>query len=351
MPDMSRQATDVRNYMTGLQAYTTPRGFRVISLDYFADEDHTEEWANKERKLYTARDWRREYERDWSTPSGEPYYPEFVEIGRSRFIKRVDRLIKGPVFRSYDFGGRRPACTWFQYSPKADRLWLYREFMPHNLQAHQFRDAVRYLSGELAYEQLPECSGNQEGCARSWVDVYANKLSGAHCAPPWFPPGTRFVDISGKEALQGSAAAPTHEEGVTLNIFREGGIYLNMWNGLVAGRHQMLRRLLRIYPDGEPGLWIDPQAEEVIELMDGGLAYPKSSEAVPIPVKPRDDGHYINLADAFTYGVAAVIPEDRPKAPKIPKLVGYDEDSRETDIRAQPDAEDQIAFYETRSRG
>lgn len=338
MADISRRASDVRDYLPGLKAFTTPRGFRVIKIHYYADTEHTEEWALEERKKYSSRDWRREFELDWSSPSGEAFYPEFSEVGKDRFIKRVERLIKGPVFRAYDFGSRRPACVWFQYSPKADRLWLYREFMPHDLQAHEFRDAVRVLSGELEYEAAPERS-------RRWVDIYAAKPSGAHCPPPWFPPGTKFVDISGKEALQGTSATPTHEEGVVLNIFREGGIYLQLWNGLVAGRHQILRRLMRVYGDGEPGLWVDPQCEESIELMDGALSYPKATEAVPIPVKPRDDGHFINLADAITYGAAAVVPEDKPKAPSVDRIIGYNEE-RQAIMSKEED--DHIPWYETR---
>ena len=195
------RATDVVDYQPGLRAYTTPKGIRCVEVDYWANTDRPEngEWANEQRRLYhTDRDWRREMERDWTSPAGDPFFSEFVEIGEAHYVHMASRIITGgpgkppvPVYRAYDLGELRPACIWFQYSPISDRLWFYREFMPHDLGTHHFRDAVRYLSNQLPYEVL-------DPAARRWVDHYASKPSGAHCPPPWFPPGTHFVDVSGK---------------------------------------------------------------------------------------------------------------------------------------------------------
>lgn len=340
------KATDISEPLGpegGMLAFTSPRGFRILDLHWWADPEHTEAWANQERRKYTTRDWRREMELDWTSPSGMPFLPEFSELGRDKFIMPAEHILAAPVFRSYDFGRRRPACTWFQYSKTSDRVFWYREFMPHELQTHEFRDAVKYLSGQLDLAGVPDR-------AKRWIDAYAAKPSGAHCPPPWFPLGTQFIDISGKEALQGSANAPTHEEGIARNIFAEGGIDLVLYNGLVEGRYQVLRRLLRLRKDSHPGIIIDPQCEEGIAMLDGALAYPENAEFDASMVKPKDDGHFINIADALTYGLVMVVPMDAPKESKPARFAGVDgPDRREVWVRPQdPVREEGPRWYENR---
>lgn len=315
------QATDVVDYLPGLRAYTTPKGIRVLEIDYWADPAHDQAWTLEARRLQTTRDWRREMERDWSSPAGDPYFPSFQAIGREKFIRMAPNLIDGPVFVSLDFGARRPAMTCFQYSPKSDRLWLLREFMPHNILTHQFRDACRVLLGLLPYSAVTDPD------VRYWVDVYAGKPSGSHCPPPWFPPADvrrhPFIYIAGKEADQSQANAYKKEDAVTGDIFAAVGMELMTVAPRVLGRCQILGRYLNIWDDGVPGLLIDPQCEETIIGFDGAFCYPEPSQSVPIPSKPKKDGHYENLLDAFSYGVVAVCPEDKPTAPKPKILVGY----------------------------
>jgi hypothetical protein len=308
---------DIIQHRTGLRSFTTPRGIRVMELDLTANPMHTPEWIQAARTRYSSeREWRREMMRDWTTPSGAPYFPEFAEIGPIRFIRPVTKLIKGPVYRSYDFGKRCPACTWFQYSQKGDRLWLYREFLPQDLQTHEFRDAVRYLSGQLRADQVPPRG-------MEWIRMYGAKPSGGHCPPPWFPLGTHFIDITGKEALQGQSNAILPELATVQGIFSEMGMNLIIQNPRVMARYQVMRRFLRVYDDGLPGLLIDPQCEEAIDMFSGKLCYPDATPANPVPTKPKNDGHLINLSDAFTYGVVMVAPADAPKPNAPERLVGY----------------------------
>jgi len=311
---------DITDHRAGLHAFTTPRGVRVVELDLNANPEHTPEWEQKARQAYSSeREWRREMKRDWTTPSGDPYFPEFTELGINRFVGPhtiVRRLIKGAVYRSYDFGKRCPACTWFQYSPKADRIWLYREFLPQDLQTHEFRDAVRYLSNQLPAHQTPDR-------AMEWIRMYTAKPSGIHCPPPWFPLGTQFVDITGKEALSGQSNAIIPELSTVQGVFAEVGMNLIIQNPRVLFRYQVVRRLLKIYPDGLPGLLIDPQCEEAIDMFSGKLCYPDATPVTPVPTKPKNDGHLINLSDAFGYGVVMVVPADPPKPAAPKRMMGY----------------------------
>jgi hypothetical protein len=284
-------------------------------------------------------------ERDWSSPAGDPYFSEFVEIGADRYVHVAHKIITSspgkpptPVYRSYDLGERRPACTWFQYSPVSDRLWFYREFMPHDLGTHHFRDAVRYLSGQLDLASL-------DPAARRWVDAYASKPNGSHCPPPWFPLGTHFVDISGKEALQGQANVILPEERTAIDIFAAAGMHIIWVNPRVEARGRLMRRFLKIRSDGFPGLFLDPQMGETIEGFNGGWSYANPTKDQIVSDRVRDDGHLINLFDAAGYGVSAVCPLDPPVVRQAPRVVGY-RDGR-TPILSNPD-DDSMDLYENR---
>jgi len=333
-------ARDLVVYRDGLYAFTNSKGMRVMVLRLKADPVHTDEWIANEALKYYRKDWRREMEGDWTTPAGEPYFPIFTEIGREKYVHMATKLIKGPVFRSFDFGRRRPACTWFQYDQKADRIWLLREFMPHDLQTHEFRDAVRFLSNELDSSELPERS-------RRWIDAYAARPNGNHCPPPWFPLGTRFIDIGGKELLQSGASAVDPELATARAIFAEVGMHLSWVNPRVLARNRLVDKMLMMRPDGWPGTFIDPQCEQMIEGFDGGFAYATGAAGQEDLTKeaPRDDGYMINLLDAYGYGVAAVVPPDRPHEKQPPTLVGY-RDGREP---IYANLEDEVGWKETRN--
>jgi hypothetical protein len=321
---------DIVEYRRGLRAYTTPRGIRCVEVDYFANPEHPEngEWANGQRILYaTDRDWRREMERDWSSPAGDPYFPEFSEVGVDKYVVMVRNIIVAPrgkapipVYRCYDLGERRPACVWLQYSPLSDRFWAYREFMPHDLGTHYFRDAVRYLSGQIELGDL----------------AYEAR-----------PPGTHFVDITGKEALQRQSNAVLPEEKTALDIFGSVGMFFIWVNPRVEARGRMMRRFLKLRADGYPGLLIDPQMGESIEGFSGGWSYAQPTKEQMVSDRVRDDGHLINLFDAWGYGVSAIAPVDEPAPLPTPTIVGYRNDGR-TPIMSRPGAMEELDLYENR---
>lgn len=342
------EGTDQIHYRDGLDAFTSPKGIRVLVLRLGADPADTPEWIAEARKPYTQKDWRREMEGDWSTPAGDPYFPIFSQVGRDRYVHLATKLIRGPVFRAYDFGRRRPAAIWFQYDAKQDRAWLLREFMPPDLLTHQFRDAVRYLSGQLPYEALHES-------AQRRVDEYAGKRTGEHCPPPWFPPGAvQFIDIGGKEANQTQSNVIMQEDAVVADIFAAVGMPLTIVSPSVLGRNRVVDRMLQVREDGWPGLFLDPQMEETIAGFEGAFSYPAPSKANPVPTKPRDDGHFINILDAVGYGIVAVCPAEM--APK--DTGGLEKVQRVIDGRVQDpvfrkrvrDAEE-VGWAETRLGG
>lgn len=342
--NITEKATEIVDHCPGLRAYTTPKGIRTVELDYWADPAHDEAWARKERKTYASeKDWRREMRRDWSSPSGEPYFPAFLENGgRNGHVRMARKLIAGAVFRSHDTGRRRPACTWFQYSRIDNRIFLMREFMPHDLLTHEYRDAVRYFSGQLPLEDVP-------ARAQLWIARYLEKPTASHCSNgAWFPPGVQFFDIVGKEAEQGTANTTNPAEVSFKAIFEAVGMQLFVVNPKVLARNRHVGSLLRLRRDGLSGLIIDPQCEQMIAGFEGAFTYPKATEAVPVPSAPKDDGNFINLLDAFGYGVCAVVPPDDPKTEAPSKQIGWSQDGR-TPIMGSLNSEDEgMNLYENR---
>lgn len=325
----------------GCNAFVTPRGIKVVELDYWADPDRGEAWRDREKIKYSEKDWRRENLRDWTSAEGDVFYPEWNDNGgREKYVVPLLRLAKLPIVRSFDFGFRRPACTWLQYSPASDRVWVVREFMPHDLGTHDFRDAVQFLSGRFDYSGLTPR-------ARDWVDLYAGKRGAPQ--PPWFASTTDFFDVSGPESYRTEASAiRATEEANAAQVFANGEIFLNMVDPPVKARFDVIRRLLKMRPDGWPGILVDPQCEEIIEMFNGALAFERSTKENPIPTKPRKDGHYENIHDALGYGIIAVVPmEDRHPGEPNRLLVGYN--GRTPVYRAEGD---DLGWYETvRQRG
>lgn len=272
----------------------------------------------------------REFLRDWDTAAGDPYYPEFQEFGREKYVHSLDSLPKGvTLFRGFDFGIRRPSCVWGAYSYPQDRLWILREFIPQNKSAadglgtHHFRDTVLFLSGEIPYEQLSER-------AQYWVDWYAEN---GYPEGPWFEPSILWENFAGPECMRTEAnAARDPRDATAAAIFESGGIPLTYQAGQVKARHEIFRRFLGLRPDGFPGVLFDPSCQELLRAMGGAFTFAKETAGNPVPDRPRKDGHYDNIIDALTYAVCALVPSDSmplarraPTGEYAPKAMGSEE--------------------------
>jgi len=308
----------------GLRARTTQRGYRVIELDAWADPARGEEWmARAKKRAASVADYEREVNRNWSITSGTTFYPEFGTVGRERYLYEAPMLLAGPVIRGWDFGWRAPVCVWFQYSLKSDRVYVLREFSPRGIGAAHFRDVCRYLSGELGEDQL-------DAPSREWVEMLRG-LPGMP-TPPWFQPGTRFVDLAGPEVNNVQSISAKDPEEATLRlVWAAGGIEFAIQAGPVKARTTVLRRLLHVRADGHPGILISPACIDVLAMLDGGLTFEKATRLNPLPGKPRKDGRHDNTHDALTYGLVGMVPAEGVPGvtpgmepwPTEPELLGW----------------------------
>lgn len=287
--------------IAGYRARTTQRGIRVVSLDYYADPARGPEWLEMVRRRSTSlAEFQRNVLRNWSISGGDSVYPEFAEIGREKYIYEPPSLLKQPVVRGWDLGKRHPACVWFQYAAKSDRVYVLREFEPHGIAAHHFRDACRYLSGQLNREEL-------DSPTLEWI-IMQERLPGMP-KPPWFPRSTMFIDLAGNEAnAEQSIAARDPREATLRQVWAAGGIDFTLQGGPVKARVDVLRRLLYLREDGHPGIFVSQFCPAVLAMLDGGLAWKRATPVRPDQEEVRKDGQHDDVNDALTYGLVGMVP-------------------------------------------
>lgn len=306
----------------GLRARTTGRGHRVIELDYFADPARDEAWFEEARRRSTSpAEFQRNVCRNWNIAGGASVYAEFAEIGRERYVYEPKSLLRHPVIRGWDFGIRAPVCVWMQYAPKSDRIYVLREFAPRGIAAHHFRDVCRYLSGQLLREEL-------DADALEWA-VMLDGLPGAP-RTPWFKRGTSFVDLSGPEvSMRQSISARDPREATLQQVWAAGGIEFSVQAGPVRARLDVLRRLLYLRADGQPGILISPHCSGVLAMLDGGLVWKRATPLRPDAEEPKKDGTHDNINDALTYALVGVVPAGgvpgvtAPSWPDEPEDIGW----------------------------
>lgn len=308
--------------LPGYSSRVTKRGYRVVEIDAWADPARDEAWlAEARRRAPSESDYQREVLRSWETVQGDAYYAEAAKIGRERYIFDLPQLLKLPVIRGWDFGLRHPVCTWSQYAPESDRWFTMRCWDPKvekghgraGIAAHHFRDVCRWLSGEIAYDELADET------SRQWADLHM-ELAGMGQAPtpPWFPKGVEFLDFGGHEAnTPQSISAKDPRDATLADVWRSGGINLATQYGKVKARCDVLRRLLYPRADGWPGFVVSKWCPQVIAMLMGGLVYKKATKMRPRPEDPRKDGYYDDINDALTYPIVAVVPPDPPRRDRV----------------------------------
>lgn len=302
--------------LDGLSFRFNSLGYLIIELDYWCDPDKAKpEWSRAEKKKYQDKQWRREILRDWSVSSGDAFYPEF-QVAPSRYIYDIGGLVADrPVVRGYDLGFRAPVCSFMQ-AAKSGRVAILRELAPKNIDSHNFRDLVRYASGEIELEQL-----RQDGRTRAlhWVEHYASRYP----PMPWFEEGTRFENFAGPECYAVRSIEGEHAERNDFEVFASVGIVFGVLATRVKAREEVVRRLLGMMPDGHPGIVFDRRgAPEHVKMMNGGLAYKKATKLNPMPNEPAKDGHFDNIHDAMGYGLINIAPVTQTTE-RTPELEPY----------------------------
>jgi hypothetical protein len=301
-------------------ALDTEWGYTVVTIHAGADPaKRSEAWHESQlaAMLGDVKDYRREYAIDWTSASGDVFYPEFAR-NPERYVAPVKHDPNKPVYRGWDFGFRHPACVWFQ-KDSFGRCLVLREIMPDNIDTYSFRDLVMYLSGSLDLAEL-----QKRPRAYTWLRKLEEAewefqgKTGRYPKPPWFAPTQSFVDHSGPECYAAHKIEGESGERNDAEILASQGIYLNVLSTRVAAREAVVRRLLLPGPAGRFGLVIHPSCEILVGGLAGGICYAEGTDRNPEPSEPAKNGFHEHVHDAFGYGVINVFPvgEDRKADPR-----------------------------------
>lgn len=303
--------------MKGWRVVRAPDGYVVVTLMSSADpEKDTEEWLNQ-RRAEQPDDvaFRREFLLDWTSAEGNPFFPEFAEKASDYVQPHVVDPLK-PVIRGWDFGRRKPACVWMQ-EQEGQVVVLY-SLIGDDIDIHSFRDLVMFLSAEPMRVDLETTDVNLELEVLKGRPAALRHLREIMDRRPWWPegdpdkiqynvpilpPGLTFEDYSSYEAYQKQAFDTEAGEKSSAEVLSSRGIHIRWLQKPESYGDNIIRRLMLKMPDGRYGLSISPMAPDLIVGLGGALTYAPSTTANPRPDKVRDDNYYINVYDAFRYGV------------------------------------------------
>ena len=298
-----------------IDTWRNNRGWLVVEIDYRADPRKRDpEWrAQMIRTLGEAR-FRREILHDWTIGTGMAYYPEFSERGRRYYVREMTQLMDGPVYRGLDFGHRYPACVWLQTDKDRRRVWVLREFMPRGMDAASFRDAVRYLSGQIEFDlMLPGAKTVIKGM----------KDDPAAPEVPFFnPPGhepLQFINYAGHEIFIGRAEVGAEsKERTTADIWQAAGETFSVYTSAVSIGTDIIRLLMQPMKDDQPGMLIDASCKVILQGLDTGIVWEKPTPKNPIPQRPFKDGYFDHLHECLQYVLVNLIDFKRRMQMHIP---------------------------------
>lgn len=284
------------------------KNFSIVRIEHNADpKKRGAEWeAAAIKEMPSVADFRREMKIDRTSNAGKPFHPQFAESPR-RFVVRCDQIPRNTtIIRSWDFGGR-PACLWSVWDARRKRLWILRELLGIDINTFQFRDLVKYMSGQMSLESLTALYENDSD-PRALQMLVSLKDEPAYPAAPWFEGAHRFVDFAGHEGRMGprglvkSGVPQTADE-----ILEQGGIHLYSRFTLHSSRTEIINGLSRIAEDGWARILLDPACKLLWEGLHSGIVYDKPTAKNPNPDKPMPHRTYSHLYDCLGYACANVL--------------------------------------------
>lgn len=251
----------------GMWMWRNEKGWRVIALHHSADPDKRpdnlvgQDWIKQAKgAMPSERDWRREYDLDFTVSAGEPFFATFNRATHVRPCKYDPSL---PLLRGWDFGRAHPACVWSQLGRDGILRVLY-SYMGTNVNLFKFAPLVI-----------------SETNARF--------------------PGAKVVTDYGDPA----GAQETDKGSSTAILFIEFGITINHRFSYIEEGLKMIEQRLIVREDGNPGLLIDPINKDLIDGFAGGYELDSQAiaktDAVKLLSRPKKDGYFDHLMDALRY--------------------------------------------------
>lgn len=204
---------------------------------------------------------------DWgSTFEGQPVYREFRKRMHVKSNLRDTWTPNSTLLRFWDFGYAHPACIW-AYVDWAGRLIVMKEALGTNIEASEW---IHYCKG-----------------------ITSSNF-----------PGLREVADYGDPAV-----VQKKDTGQTLKVFLDAGIIMRYRSSTIEHGVLLGRQLFSRVIDGEPAVQIDESCHILISAFAGGYRLDDMG------AKPKKDGYYDHLADAYRYGLINVFNSGVQSAP------------------------------------
>lgn len=235
----------------------TKNKFTVARVHYSVDPDKDQKWVDIVKPGMTERAWNREYEIDYSSYAGKPFYTEFNEFNISK--ETIEYKDKEVLYRGWDFGFHRPAVLITKLNQFDQWCWI-KTILGENEGIKEFGQRVR------------------EYCLSNY-------------------PGARYIDACDPAGKQVSDKS----EHTSIQILNALGIYPQSRKQEIKQGAEIIRQKLKIRVDGKPGILINPDQEYLINAMKGGLHYPEAKEGQPEKEFYQKDGYYDHIGDCGRY--------------------------------------------------
>jgi len=296
---------ELKKKYAGLQGFAVRRNeeknITIVRIQYTADPaKRSAEWLREAKRPYGSnRAWRIEMEIDRESSAGKAFYPAFAENPKL-YVRRAPGLLDAPILRGWDFG-RNPACVWGQWSKKSRRFWVLRELQGRDIDTYQFRDLVKFLSGQLSLETL--------SVHKRAIEVL-NDLSLDSSIPkvPWFTGELSFADFAGHEAVRADPGlVKAGDARVAAEVLALGDIYVLPQYTFQRNRSQVINGRSRIREDGLPGIFLDPACPVLIRGLCGEIRFANGTAQNPSPNEPAKEDTYSHRHEALGYIVTNVV--------------------------------------------
>ncbi len=238
--------------------------FAVVRIHYSVDPGKDADWVKQAKQGMPENGWKREYEIDYSSYAGKPYYPEFREYNISK--QSIEYAEREVLYRGWDYGFHRPCCIITKLDQRDRWCWL------------------------------KVILGKDEGI----LDF--GKRVNNYCHSTF--PGARYIDA---DDIAGNQVSDKSEK-TSRQLLNTLGVYPRARRQEIRQGGELIRKKLLMRADGQPGLLIDPTQTMFIDGFKGGLHYPdvfdnKGSllEGKREPQHYEKDGFYDHIFDAARY--------------------------------------------------
>lgn len=235
--------------MASLLVRKNPKnGFAVATVHYSMDPDKLDEkWLSEARRGISDRAWQREYEIDYSSYAGKPFFPEFS----SHNILADDYAPDGALlYRGWDFGFHHPCCV----------ITTLNEFDQWII--------VKVILGQ------------DEG-----IMSFGKRVKN-FCLSQF--PGSKYIDACDVAGMQMNDKS----ELTSIQILNSLGIYPQARKQPIKLGAEIIRQKLGMRVDGKVGLLVNPSQMIVIDGFKAGIHYPETREGQPEREFYEKDGYY-----------------------------------------------------------